>query len=492
MSVSPTLPPNPSHVPSPNSSPGPSQNSSPGPSPSRSSLPPEASPLAHRTVRRLLAPVQAFLQIEAASGIALMIATALALVWANSPWAHSYHDLWHLPVGLGVGEWSFVRPLHFWVNDVLMAVFFFVVGLEIRRELHAGELSDLKRATLPLAAALGGMLLPAGIYAVLNYGRAGIHGWGVPMATDIAFAVGVLALLGPRVPPALRILLLALAVIDDIGAIVVIAIFYTDGVAPSGLGVAAAGGLGILLLQRIGLRSAWHYVPAGAVVWVGLYQAGVHPTLCGVIVGLMTPARAWVGAEGFSAQAAPLVADAGKQSPHELLGVLDEIERLRREAVPPTVYLVHHLHRLVAFAIMPLFALANAGVSLGGADLSGDGLFVFLGVAVGLVVGKTFGIFLACRLTAALGLSALPRDARWTGVVLVGITAGIGFTMSLFVAQLAFPPGALLETAKLAILVGSTVAALVGLAYGRLTLRPRAPDEAPFVDAATAESSAEV
>lgn len=461
-------------------------------SPTARPLPPEASARAHRALRRLLAPVQAFLQIEAASGIALMIATALALSWANSPWAHSYHDLWHLPVGLGLGEWSFVRPLHFWVNDVLMAIFFFVVGLEIRRELHAGELSEARRAALPLAAALGGMLLPAGIYLALNYGRPGMHGWGVPMATDIAFAVGVLALLGPRVPAALRILLLALAVIDDIGAILVIAIFYSDGVKMFGLGIAVLGMLTIVVQQRLGARRAWNYIPAGVVVWVGLYTAGVHPTLAGVIVGLLTPARSWLGAEGFTQEAAPLVADAARQRSHELLGILDEVGRLRREAVPPTEYLIHRLHGVVAFGVMPLFALANAGVSLGGASLHGDSAYVFFGIVAGLVVGKTFGVLVACRLTTSAGISMLPRDASWRGVALVGLTAGIGFTMSLFVAQLAFPPGPLLETAKLAILVGSAIAALIGLAYGAVTLRAPAADEPAFVDAATAESAAEV
>lgn len=434
----------------------------PAPNP-RASLPPEASPLARRAVRRLLAPVQAFLQIEAASGIALMIVTAIALLWANSRWAGSYHALWHLPVGLGAGEWSFARPLHFWVNDVLMTVFFLVAGLEIRRELHAGELSELRRAALPLVAALGGMLVPAAIYAAWNHGRAGAPGWGVPMATDIAFAVGVLALLGSRVPPALRILLLALAVIDDIGAIVVIAVFYSSGVELAGLGLAAAGCLLILAQQRLGLHRAWHYLPAGALVWLGLYRAGVHPTLAGVLIGLLTPARASPGA---------------------------------REAVPPTEYLVHKLHHVVAFGIMPLFALANAGVSLGGAELSGDGLRVALGIAVGLCAGKTLGIFGACWLTTRLGLCALPRDARWSGILLVGMTGGVGFTMSLFVAQLAFPAlpgggGALLETAKLAILLGSTAAALLGLGYGALTLRAPAPGERPFADAATAETSTE-
>lgn len=464
----------------------------PSSSPSRG-LPPEASPLAHRTVRRLIAPVQAFLQIQAASGIALMVVTAVALLWANSRWAESYHALWHTPVGLGFGAHGFVQPLHFWVNDVLMTIFFFVVGLEIRREIHSGELSDLRRAALPLVAALGGMLVPAAIYAAWNHGHAGAPGWGTPMATDIAFAVGILALLGRRVPPALRILLLALAVIDDIGAIVVIAVFYSSGLQVLGLGLAAAGCLAIVLLQRIGLRRAWHYIPAGALVWFGLYRAGVHPTLAGVLIGLLTPARAWLGATGFAEQAAPLVAEASRQPAHGLLEIVDEVGRLRREAVPPTEYLVHRLHHLVAFLIMPLFALANAGVSLGGAGLSDDGLRVFLGIAVGLCVGKTFGIFAACWLTSKLGLCTLPRDVRWSGILLVGMTGGIGFTMSLFVAQLAFSgatAGPLLETAKLAILVGSMAAALVGLVYGALTLRPPAPDAPSFADAATAESSA--
>jgi NhaA family Na+:H+ antiporter len=446
-------------------------------------------------VRRLLAPVQAFLQIQAASGIALMIVTAIALFWANSRWADSYHALWHLPVGLGLGEHAFVQPLHFWVNDVLMTVFFLVAGLEIRREIHSGELSDLRRAALPLVAALGGMLVPAAIYAALNHGHAGAPGWGTPMATDIAFAVGILALLGKRVPPALRILLLALAVIDDIGAIVVIAVFYSSGVQVAGLALAAAGCLLILAQQRIGLRRAWHYLPAGALVWLGLYRAGVHPTLAGVLIGLLTPARAWLGAAGFSAQAAPLVAEAGRQPAHGLLELIDEVGRLRREAVPPTEYLVHKLHHVVAFGIMPLFAFANAGVGFGGAELSGAGLRVFLGIALGLFVGKTFGIFAASWLTTKLGLCSLPRDTRWSGILLVGMTGGIGFTMSLFVAQLAFPAataGPLLETAKLGILLGSMAAALLGLAYGALTLRAPAGDERPFADAATAEASTEL
>ena len=460
--------------------------------PRRPTIPPEASRAASRAVRRLLAPVQAFLHVQAASGIVLVAVTAIAMVWANSPWHADYHALWHTPVGIGVGSWSFVQPLHFWVNDVLMTVFFFVVGLEIRREIHAGELADIKRAALPLAAALGGMLVPAAIYMAFNYGRAGEAGWGVPMATDIAFAVGVLALLGPRVPGALRILLLALAVIDDIGAILVIAIFYTAGVEVDGLGLSVLGIACTFAFRHLGVRSRWAYVIPGAIVWLGLYRAGVHPSLAGVIMGMLTPARAWFGREGFAAFAAPRIERAATLESHELLAELDKISVARREAVPPTEYLVHRLHGWVAFGIMPLFALANAGVEIGGADLSGDALYVVIGIVLGLVVGKTIGITGACWLACKLGIAARPRDSTWRGILLVGMTGGIGFTMSLFTAHLAFPRGTLLDTAKIGILIGSTVAALIGLGYGALTLRPPRPDEPAFVDEVVAERSAEV
>jgi NhaA family Na+:H+ antiporter len=456
-----------------------------------SSLPPDASPRAHGAVRRLLAPVQAFLRIEAASGIVLVIAAVAALVWANSPYAASYHALWHTPVGVSFGDWSFERPLHFVVNDGLMTVFFFVVGLEIRREIHEGELATPRRAALPLAAALGGMLLPAAIYGALNAGRAGAAGWGIPMATDIAFAVGVLALLGSRVPGALRVLLLALAVIDDIGAILVIAVFYSAGLELVGLGIAAIGVAVVVLMKRLAVRSPWAYVVPGLGVWAGLYVMGVHPTLAGVLLGLLAPATAWYGAAGFAADVAPRVERARDLGRDELTQELDAISRARKEALAITDYLIHSLHGLVAFAIMPVFALANAGVSLEGASLAGDSLWVFVGIIAGLVVGKTAGIALACALATRTGLAIRPRDVGGHGLLLVGMVGGIGFTMSLFIAQLAFPPGALLETAKLAILIGSTAAGVLGLAFGRTTLRPARTGAGAPADEAAAERSTE-
>jgi NhaA family Na+:H+ antiporter len=398
--------------------------------------PPGAWPAARATARRLLSPLERFLAIEAASGILLLVAALGALLWANSPWRSAYENLLHAPLGFRVGRFAFERNVDFLVDDVLMVVFFFVVGLEIKREVRTGELSELRKAALPAFAALGGMLVPAGIYLLFNARTAAEGGWGIPMATDIAFAVGVLALLGKRVPPPLRTLLLALAVIDDLGAIIVIAVFYSAGIGVVGLAVAAGGVLLIFLMQKLGVRSPWAYVPAGIVVWAGTYAGGVHPTIAGVVIGLCTPTRAWPEREAGSP--------------------LDRLER--------------SLHGWVAFAIMPVFALGNAGVSLDAARFSGGGATVLLGVVVGLTVGKPVGIMALSWLAVRSGLAVLPSGVRWSGVFVVGLVAGIGFTMALFIATLAFPPGSLIEVAKLSILIASLVAGAVGLTVGRFLL----------------------
>lgn len=447
---------------------------------------------ARRAVRRFLSPVQRFLAVEAASGVVLIAAAALALVLANSPARDLVERLWSAPLGLTLGPWSFARDLRWWVNDGLMTVFFFVVGLEIRRELHAGELSDLRRAALPLAAALGGMMVPAAIYAAFNAGHAGAAGWGVPMATDIAFAVGVLALLGDRVAPALRILLLALAVLDDLGAILVIAVFYAGGVEPAGLAVAGLGLAGVGLGRLVGARSAWAYAPGALLLWAGTYVSGVHPTIAGVALGLLTPVEAWLGPARFAEAAeaaAREVRRAGAEGVTDLHEHLATVDRAVREAVSPIERLLHSLHGAVAFGVMPLFALANAGVALGAASLEGDGGRVFVGVFVGLVVGKAVGVWGLARLAAAAGVAAAPRGVSWRDVSVVGVVAGIGFTMALFVAQLAFPPGPLLETAKLGVLSASLVAGIGAWGWGWATLRRR-PEAAPTE--AAAEASTEV
>ena len=418
--------------------------------------PPEAWEPLLKLARFATRPLERFLRVEAASGILLLVCTAIALALANSPLAAGYARLWAAPVGVRLGPWVFEQTAGWVVNDVLMVVFFFVVGMEIRRELHHGELSDARRAALPAAAAVGGMVVPALLYlGLVGPGPGPAHaGWGVPMATDIAFAVGILALLGRRVPAALRVLLLALAVIDDLGAILVIALFYSSGVKVAGLVLAGAGVLGILLQQALGVRSRLAYGPAAIAVWAGFLGAGIHPTIAGVLVGLLTPVRAWVGREDFA----------------------------------PSEGLIAAIHPWVAYGVMPLFALANAGVSLGGLALQGSAARVSLGVAVGLVVGKPLGILLTTALLLRLRLAALPVGLTVRHLLVLGLVAGVGFTMALFVAQLAFQDAALLGAAKLGVLAGSAAAALLALGLGAALLRPE-PTAGEAASADEAEAS---
>ncbi len=354
---------------------------------------------------------------------------------------------------------------------------FFVVGMEIRREIHHGELAEWRRAALPAAAALGGMLAPAALYLVIAGAPATRSGWGVPMATDIAFAVGILTLLGKRVPAALRVLLLALAVIDDLGAIVVIALFYSSGIALSGLLVAALGFGGVFAMQRLGVRAKLAYVVPAIVAWAGIYAAGIHPTIAGVIVGLVTPVRAWLGPDGFMAgvrhelehlaQVTP-----GALSSHEFAETLRHVDVARREAMSPAESLIETLHPWVAFGIMPVFALANAGVAVSGGALDAASWSVVAAVTVGLVVGKPVGILLASWLTLRLRIGTLPAGMTLRHLVVLGVVGGVGFTMALFIAQLAFTGPSLLAAAKLGVLAASGGAAVLGLVLGRLLLAP--------------------
>jgi Na+:H+ antiporter, NhaA family len=442
--------------------------------------PPGAWPAAQAAARSLLSPVERFLSVEAGSGILLLIAATVALGWANSPWQGGYQALWHTRLGMRIGAFAFERDLHFLINEGLMVVFFFVVGLEIRREIHCGELSDLRRAALPGFAAVGGMIAPAVVFLAFNHGTPAEVGWGVPMATDIAFAVGVLALLGTRVRPALRILLLALAVIDDLGAIVVIALFYSSGIKAVGLALLTAGVVLLLAMQKLGVRSPWAYVAPGLVIWAGTYATGVHPTLAGVIIGLLTPVRTWLGPDAFvdkAKAAADLLGGQEARNAHAIHSKLADLDVARRETFSPVERLQHALHPWVAFLIMPLFALANAGVPLGKAHLDAEGQRLLGGVMLGLVLGKPVGVLGLSWLAVRLRLAALPTGVAWREMLVVGQVAGIGFTMALFIAGLAFPAGALLEVAKLGILCASALAAAVGLLLGRLLLASRAPKE---------------
>jgi NhaA family Na+:H+ antiporter len=453
-----------------------SKTTSPGHTPLPSS-PPEAWEPLLRFARLAGRPLERFLHVEAASGILLLVAAAVALAWANSPWAGSYVHLWHTPLGVRMGTFTFERTLEWFVNDALMVIFFFVVGMEIRREVHHGELSEWRRAALPAAAALGGMLAPAALYLVFAGAPATRSGWGVPMATDIAFAVGILTLLGKRVPAALRVLLLALAVIDDLGAIVVIAIFYSSGVALSGLLVAALGFGGIFAMQRLGVRSKLAYVVPSVVAWAGIYASGIHPTIAGVIIGLVTPVRAWLGPDGFVVgvrkeldhlvQATP-----SALSSHELAETLRNVDVARREAMSPAESLIETLHPWVAFGIMPVFALANAGVAVSGGSLDATSWRVVTAVAIGLIIGKPIGILLASWLTLRLRIGTLPVGMTARHLVVLGVVAGVGFTMALFISQLAFTDVKLLAAAKIGVLAASGGAAVLGLILGRLLLAP--------------------
>ncbi len=459
--------------------------------------PPEAWVPARRLAKAVLGPIERFLKVQAAGGIALLAAAAVAIVWANSPWHQSYEDLWHAKVAVALGPWAFEESLHFVINELLMTVFFLVVGLEIKRELVEGALADWRRAALPVAGALGGMIVPAAIFLALNPSGPASSAWAVPMATDIAFAVGVFTLLGTSVPPGLRILLLALAIIDDIGAILVIAVFYSGGVAVQGLLIAGAGLALLLILQQLGVRPGWGYAPPGILVWVGLLQAGVHPTIAGVLVGLAAPARSWLGKDGFLKVARRAVDDfevrmASGAYDRELIEPLNQLSFAGREAISPALRMEARLHAAVAYVIMPMFALANAGVRLGGIDPGHQAFWPLVtGVTLGLVVGKPLGVVLASWLAVRLRMCALPPGVSWAGIFVTGSVAGIGFTMAIFITELAFADAALAAFCKLAILVASAAAATIGLVAGTLLLPREQPDEVARVSASELESSPE-
>lgn len=435
-------------------------------------------PLGHRISQSISDTVSRLIHIEAFGGIVLILAAVIALIWANSPYAQTYHDFWNQTVGVVLGDFSMSGSLHFWVNDALMTVFFLVVGMEIRREIHQGALADLRQASLPLIAAVGGVLVPALVYLSLNKEPALSQGWAVPTATDIAFAVGVLALLGKSIPSHVRILLLAIAIIDDIVAVLIIAFFYSGGLDFNGLWYVAAGIALVVAWQRLGIASAYAYLIPGAILWFGVLKMGAHPTLAGVVLGLMTPVYARPMLEDPLTQVETNMERIRRQSQKPelnesvLLQSIENIRQAQREMLPPVARVQMQLHPWVSFVIMPVFALANAGVSFQGIDITtGAAQSVMWGVVLALVIGKPLGIFVMCRLAVALKLCQLPEGVSWSGVVLVGLLAGIGFTMSIFIGTLAFSDEALLGAAKLGVLMASLSAAVIGLLWGVFYIR---------------------
>lgn len=435
---------------------------------------------AQRVAERVFGALERFMHVEAVSGIVLLVAAVVALVWANSPAAAGYQHFWHLPLSIGLGDHAVSWPLHFLINDALMTIFFLVVGMEIRREIHEGALANMQLATLPIAAAAGGVAIPALLYLSLNSSEITRQGWAVPTATDIAFAVGVLALLGRSIPPAVRAFLLALAIIDDIVAVVIIAVFYSDGIQLIGFAVAAAGIALVFGFQKIGIARAYAYVIPGAIVWFGLLKTGAHPSLAGVILGMLTPVRPMLmrgNPLDVAARALRLFGqrrEEGDSGSHHLMEPLKELKEAQRELLPPVVRVQLALHPWVAYGVMPLFALANAGVSLEGIDLASSGsLSVMLGTGLALFVGKPVGIVFGSWCAVRLRWCRLPPDVTWHHVWLVGCLGGIGFTMSIFIATLAFAEENLLTAAKAGVLVASGAAGIVGVLFGLYLRRNR-------------------
>ena len=422
-----------------------------------------------RQASLLLRPFHAFFALEAAGGIVLLACAAVAMVWANGPAADTYFALWRTPITVGGGPLVLSKPLLLWVNDGLMAVFFFVVGLEIKRELLTGELSSPRKAALPMIAAVGGMAAPAAIYAALNLGQPTLRGWGVPMATDIAFALGVLALLGRRVPVALRIFLAAFAIVDDLGAVVVIALFYAAELSWASLGIAALVLAALVLVNRAGVHHAAVYGLLGLVLWVAVLKSGVHATIAGVLLAMTIPARRRIAPEAFLARGRELLDAFAKDSSgsgptEDQRDAAYSLEVACRQIEAPLTRMEHALHPWVAYAVMPVFALANAGVVVPAAFAAALGDRVTLGVILGLVLGKQAGVTLSCWLAVRLGAAALPTGATWRQLYGVAALGGIGFTMSLFVAGLAFPEPAALDAAKLGVLAASLISGVYGFA----------------------------
>lgn len=435
---------------------------------------------------RLISPMQEFINQSQSSGIILLAATVIALVIANSPLAASHSELLHMPISIAIGPFVLEESLEHWINDGLMALFFFLVGLEIKREMLVGELAEPRAAALPIIAAFGGAVVPALIYLGFNFNSPSTRGWGIPMATDIAFALGCLALLGPKVPFTLKVFLTAVAIVDDLIAVLVIALFYSSQLNMVALGI--GGGVLVLLMacNRLGIRTQLVYILLGVVVWLAFLQSGVHATIAGVLVALTIPARSRIDAPTFLSRARELLNhfQANNTSQSRMLtdevqqSAVLELEEVCEQVQAPLQKMEHSLHSWSGLVIMPVFALANAGVSLSLGTIETSDYSILFGIIIGLVCGKPIGILLSCWLAVRTGLATLPANATWAHMRGVSILAGIGFTMSLFIASLAFTEPHMLAAAKIAILVASLLAGIAGMGLlSRLAPQAQEVDE---------------
>jgi NhaA family Na+:H+ antiporter len=430
---------------------------------------------------------QRFFRTEALSGFILLAAAVVALIWANSPWANSYNHIWETLVSIGAGDRVFRLSLHGWINDGLMAVFFLLVGVEIKRELVGGELSSPKKAALPIAGAIGGMIMPALLYSIANIGGPGTSGWGIPMATDIAFALGALTIIAPNAPNSAKIFLTALAIVDDMGAVLVIALFYSDKIV---MGMLGAAGLTLLVLVTFNLLRVtrlWPYLIVGVVLWYFVHESGVHATIAAVALAMTIPTRTRINSAEFSARARRILDrfDEKETGEHAVIAskgqqnALSALDHARAAVAAPVVTLERSLHRFSAFVVMPVFALANAGVQLGGPLYNRE---IAIGVLAGLLVGKPVGIVAASWLAVKLGLARLQKELSWRLLHGVAWLGGIGFTMSLFIGMLAFDDPLSIATAKKAIFCGSLVAGLIAAAVLHAvtrSTRERSPEPRP-------------
>ncbi len=427
----------------------------------------------------ILDPFRRFLKVEASGGILLLAFTVFALIWANSPWGHYYNEFWEQHLTIGIGSFKLSKTLLHWINDGLMAIFFFVVGLEIKRELIAGELSSFKQASLPIAAAIGGMLFPALIFIFVNTNNASEVGWGIPMATDIAFSLGVLSLLGKRVPISLKVFLVAFAIVDDIGAVMVIALFYSGDIQWTYLLIGLALFIVLVVFNKLDLRFIPVYMIVGWIIWFMFLKSGIHPTIAGVLIAFTIPMRRKIDVVTFRKRMddnLTLFCPENDCSNKITLsgGQLAAIDNMEDELVrvqSPVQSLEHTLHRFVTFVVMPLFALTNAGVvfhASGFSDFFGE---LSGTIELSLIMGKVIGISFFTWLSVKIGIGALPKNVRWVHIVGLGFLGGMGFTMSLFISNLAFTGAILLDPAKIGILTGSLIAGILGYLVLNATLK---------------------
>ena len=418
----------------------------------------------------LVTPFQKFVKIESLSGILLFSATILALVWANSPFAHLYNSLWDYKLGIGTEDFALNKPLILWVNDGLMTIFFFLIGLEIKRELLIGELNSPRKAAFPFFAAIGGMVIPVGLFLLLNNNPETLDGWGIPMATDIAFSLAILNLLGKRVPISLKVFLTAFAIVDDLGAVLVIAIFYSSGIEWALLAYAAGLLVILFTLSYWRIYSKYLFALSGLVVWFLFLKAGIHPTIAGVLMALTIPIRQRIGVNVYTRKVSGILEgikfEEGRKGPvlsDNQIEQLDDLEDWTTLVQSPLQHLEHRLHNWVAYLVMPIFALANAGIAFS-SDMHLESALI-LNVIVGLFIGKGIGVSLFALGAVKLKLAVLPEGVNYKNIVGVALLAGVGFTMSIFISNLAFGESDFTDSAKVGILIGSLISGITGYLF---------------------------